>query len=187
MSRIDLRSVMFAARPTAGPHPEIPRSRHADAGAVFAVDLLGRCFGGLLVQVDAHDVRAFLDEPMGGLLADAAAGADDDDDLAGEFLFRRHALQLRLFEEPVFDVERLLLRQGDVFVDRFGAAHHFHGAVVELGGNARLGLVLAPGDHAEAGNEDDRRIRVAHRGRVRMFAAFVIVRVVLAVSCRGHR
>ncbi len=116
---------------------------------------------------------------MGRLLADAAAGADDDDDLAGEFLFRRHALQLRLLEEPVLDVERLLLRQGDVFVDRLGAAHHFHGAVVELRGHARFGLVLAPGDHAETRDENDRRIRVAHRGRVRVFAAFVVIGVVL--------
>ncbi len=117
-------------------------------------------------------MRAFLDEPVRGFLADAAAGADDDDDLAREFLFRRHALQLRFLEQPVFDVERLLLRQRDVFVDRLGAAHDFDGAVVELGGDARFGFVLAPGDHAEAGNQHDRRIRVAHRGRVGVFAAF---------------
>ena len=87
---------------------------------------------------------------MRGFLADAAAGTDDDDDLPGEFLFRGHALQLRFFEQPVFDVESFLLRQGDVFVDRFRAAHHFDRAVVELRGDARFGLVLAPGDHAEA-------------------------------------
>ena len=57
-------------------------------------------------------------------------------------------LQLGLFEQPVLDVERFLLRQRDVLVDRLGAAHHLDGAVVELGGDARLALVLAPGDHA---------------------------------------
>ena len=134
-----------------------------------------------VVQVHADDVRAFLDEAMGDFLADAAAGADDDDDLAGQFLLGRHALQLRLFEQPILDVERLLLRERDVLVDRFGAAHDFDGAVVELGGDARFALVLAPGDHAEAGDEDDGRVRVAHRGRVRRFAAVVIIGVVLAV------
>ena len=136
----------------------------------LSVNFLRRGFGGLRVQIDADDVRAFLDEAMRGFLADAAAGADDDDDLPREFLFRRHALQLRLLEQPVFDVEGLLLRQRDVFVDRLGAAHHFDGAVVKLRGDARLGFVLAPRDHAEAGDEHDRRIRVAHRGRVRVFA-----------------
>ena len=39
---------------------------------------------------------------------DAAARADDDDDLPVELLLGRHALELRLFEQPVLDVERLL-------------------------------------------------------------------------------
>ena len=93
----------------------------------------------------------------------------------------RHALELRLLEQPVFDVEGFLLRQGDVFVDRLGAAHDFDGAVVELGGDARLALVLAPGDHAEAGNEDDGRVRVAHGRRIGVLAAVVIGAVILAV------
>ena len=47
--------------------------------------------------------------------------------------------------------------QRDVFIDRLRAAHHFDGAVVKLRGDARFGLVLAPRDHAEAGNEHDGR------------------------------
>ena len=125
----------------------------------------------VLVDVHADDVRAFLDQTMRGFLADAAAGTDDDDDLPREFLLRGHALQLRLFEQPVLDVESFLLRQRDVFIDRFRAAHHFDGAVVELGRHARFRLVLAPRDHAEARDQDDRRVRVAHRRRVRVFAA----------------
>ncbi len=145
----------------------MPLPGDADADAVFVRDLLRGRLRRRLVEIDRDDVRAFLHEPVRGFLADAAARADDDVDLPGQFLFRRHALELGFFEQPVFDVERLLLRERDVFVDRLRAAHDFHRAVVELGGHARLRLVLAPRDHAEAGDEDDRRVRVAHRGRVR--------------------
>src|SRR5690606_41939873 len=63
-----------------------------------------------------------------------------DDDLASEFFLGGHALEFRLFEQPVFDVEGFLLREGDVGVDGLGAAHDLDGAVVELGGDAALGL-----------------------------------------------
>ncbi|MGC3992448.1 MAG: hypothetical protein QM796_22660 [Chthoniobacteraceae bacterium] len=79
------------------------------------------------------------------------------------------------------DVEGFLLREGDVFVNRLGAAHDFDGAVVELGGDAGLGLVLAPGDQTEAGDEDDGRVRIAHGGRVGVLAGLIIGGVVLAV------
>ena len=116
----------------------------ADAEAVLVGDFLRRGFGGVRVQVDADDVRAFLHEAVRGFLADAAAGADDDDDLPRQFLLGGHALQLRLLEQPVLDVEGFLLRQRDVFVDRLRAAHHFDGAVVELGGDARLAILSLP-------------------------------------------
>ena len=98
---------------------------------------------------------------MGGFLADAGAGADHDDDLTGQLLLGWHALELRFLKQPVLDVERFLLWQGDVFVDRFRAAHHFHRTVVELRCHAGLGFVLAPGDHAEAGDENHGRVRIA--------------------------
>ena len=141
--------------------------------------------GGLDVLVDADDMGAFLDEAMGGLLADAGAGADDDDNLTGEFLLRRHALQFRFFEQPVLDVEGFLLRQGDVLVDSFGATHDFDGAVVELSRDAGFGLILAPSNHAEAGDEHDGRVRIAHRRRVRALAGIIISGVVLAVLLEG--
>ncbi len=127
-------------------------------------------------------MRAFFDEAVRGFLADAGAGANDDDDLARQLFLGGHTLQLRLFEQPVFDVERLLLRKRNVSVDRLGAAHDFNRAVVELSGHAALGLVLAPRDQADAGDEHHGGIRVAHRGRVGVFALLVIGGVVLAVS-----
>ena len=118
---------------------------------------------------------------MGDFFADAAARADNHGNLARQFLLRGHAAEFGFFEQPILDVEGLLLRQRDVLVDGLGAAHDFDGAIVELGGDARLALVLAEGDHAEAGDENDRRIRIAHGGRVGVFALRVIGGVILAV------
>ena len=122
---------------------------------------------------------------MGSFLTDARARTDDDDDLAGELFLRGHTLQFRFFEEPVFDIESFLLGEGDILVNSFGPPHDFHGAVVELGRDPRLRLILTPGNHAQAWDEDHGRIRVAHGGRVRTLAGIVIGRVVLAVLLQG--
>ena len=135
----------------------------------------------LQAEVGADHVRALLRQAMRHRFADAVARADHQRHVARHLLFRRHALQLGLFEQPVFDVERFLLRQRDVFVDRFGAAHHFDRAVVELGRDARFALVFAPGDHADSRNQNHRRIRIAHGGRVGALARLVVRRVILAV------
>ena len=101
--------------------------------------------------------------------------------LAREFLFRRHPLQFRLLQQPVFDVEGFLLRQRNVLVNRLRAAHDLDGAVVKFRRYARFAFVLAPGNHAQAGNQNDGRIRIAHGRRVGMLAALVIIRVILPV------
>ncbi len=118
---------------------------------------------------------------MRGFLADARTRANHDDDLPREFFFRRHALQLRFFEQPVFDVEGFLLRQRDILVNRLRAAHDFDGAVVKFRRDPRLGFVLAPRDHAEAGDQHHGRVRIAHRGRIGVLALVVIRRVILAI------
>src|SRR5262245_8755192 len=158
-----------------------PGAGHAYALAVFGDDLVRRGFRRRLIQIDADDVRPFFDEPERRGLADAAPRADDGDDLAVEFLFGRQAAELGFFQLPVFDVERLLFVHRLVTVDGLCAAHDLDRAVVKLGRHARLALVLAPGDHADAGDQNHRRIRVAHRRRVGPLAAVVIGRVVLAI------
>jgi len=50
-------------------------------------------------------------------LADSRACTDHDHNFAEPVPFRRHALQLCLFKQPIFDIEGLLLRQRNVFVD----------------------------------------------------------------------
>ena len=126
-------------------------------------------------------MSSLLDETISGLAADATSCTDDRDDLACHLLLGGHALELGLFKEPILDIKSLLLRQRDILVHGFGTAHDLHGAVVELGGHAALALVLAPGNHAQSGNEDDGGVRIAHGGRVVAFAGVVIGGVVLAV------
>src|SRR5262249_1289901 len=157
-----------------------PGAGHAYALAVFGDDFVRRGFRRRLVEIGADDVRPFLDEPERRRLADAAR-ADDGDDLAVEFLFGREAAELGLLQRPVLDVEGLLLVHRLVAVDGLRAAHHLDRAVVKLGRHARLALVLAPGDHADAGDQNHRRIRVAHRGRIGPLAAVVVGRVILAI------
>jgi hypothetical protein len=62
-------------------------------------------------------VRPPFGEQERDLPADAAAAADDERDLPAELALGRHALQLRLFERPVFDAERFASRQRDVVVE----------------------------------------------------------------------
>ena len=69
------------------------------------------------VQIGDDDVRAALRQLQGHFPADAAAAADDERDLAAEFPLGRHALQLGLFERPVFDSERFEPRQRHVVVE----------------------------------------------------------------------
>ena len=87
---------------------------------------------------------------MRGRFADSGARADHHDNLSIEFLFRRQTLQLGFLQIPVFNIEGFLLIHRFVAVDSFGATHDFDRAVVELGCDTRLALVLAPGEHAEA-------------------------------------
>src|SRR5271165_4705574 len=121
---------------------------------------------------------SILYDPKCHFPADPGSGSYDGDYLPSEFLFRWHPLQLCFFEQPILDVERFLLRQSNIVVDRFGAAHHFDRAIIELGSNPRFGLVLAPCDHAQTRNQDDRRIRIPHRGRIRPLTAIIISRIV---------
>ena len=75
--------------------------------------------------------------------------------------------------------------QGDVAVERLRATHDFNGASVKLGGDTRFAFVFAPRDHADTRNENDGRIRVAHRGRVRPFAPVIVIRVILAILLKA--
>ena len=53
-----------------------------------------------------------------------------------------------------------------VVAERSCALHDADGVGVELAGDAGLGLVLAEGEHADAGDEDDGGAGVALLGRV---------------------
>ena len=73
-----------------------------------------------------------------------------------------------------------------VAVDGFGTAHHCDSAVVELGGDARLAFVFAPGDHTQAGNKNHGRIRVAQGGRIVVTTIFVISAIIGAIRFQAR-
>ena len=158
-----------------------PAPGNTDTHAVLGIDSVHGLGRTLFVEIKAGDMGSLLDQSICGLTPDAAACADDGDNLAGHLLLGGHALEFGLFEKPVLDVERLLLWQGDILIHGFRTAHHLDGAVVELRGDAALALVLAPCNHAQSGNEDDGWVRIAHGGGVLPLAGVVVGGVVLAV------
>ena len=151
--------------------------RHINVNA--AHDILAELFaevsdGGvqaLGVDVGEHDACPLAHEPSRDRLPDAARAAGHQRDAAGERFRLRHALKLGLFQQPIFDIERFLLRKPHVLADARRATHHVDRIDVKFRGDASGRFVLGEGQHADAGNEIDDRVRVAHRWRVRMFAA----------------
>src|SRR5688500_2780149 len=108
------RLVMSHARPTAGPQFETPVPATPMPIPYLSVSSLASCssrIGTVSVQFDGNGVRAFLDATMGNFPADTGARANHHDNLAGKFFLRGHPLEFRFFEQPIFDVEGLLLRQ----------------------------------------------------------------------------
>ena len=103
-------------------------------------------------------------------------------DPAFERLGLRQPLQLGLFEQPVLDVEGLLLGDRHVLVDALGPAHDVDRVDEVFGGDARRLLVLLEGEQADARDEQQHRHRVAHRRRVRPLAALVVGGVVGRVA-----
>ena len=135
------------------------------------------------VEVGDDDAGAFGGEPGGDGLADAAGRAGDERDAAGVAARAWHPLELGLLEGPVLDAELLRLVDGRVGRHGLGAAHDVDRVDVELAGDPGGLLVLAEGEHPDAGHEHDGRVGTAHRGGVGGGVARVVGRVVLAV-CR---
>ena len=91
-----------------------------DFGGVCHIGGLGHHLGPVRLQrshgsvkpwprkIDKAEFQAKVCQRMGGGKADTRGGAGDDGDPPGERFRLRHPLELRLFEQPVFDVEGFL-------------------------------------------------------------------------------
>ena len=134
------------------------------------------------VDVGEDDACAFAHHPLGDRPADAARPAGNQRYAACERLGLRHALKLRLLQQPILDIERLLLVEPDVRADARRPAHDVDGVAVEFRRDPGGRLVLGEGQHADAGNEIDDGVGIAHRRRVRPLAAVVIGGIVGAVG-----
>ncbi len=75
----------------------------------------------------------------------------------------------------------------DIGADAGGAAHDVDRVDVELAGDARGRLVLGEGDHADARDQIDHRVGIAHRRRIAVFAAIVVGGVVARDRRRARR
>ena len=144
----------------------------------------------LLIKIGDNDMCSSSAQQQGNFAADSAGAADDEGDLAAEFCFGRHALELRFFERPVFDAECFRARKRDIvvelrellrllrvtrlrqrmrdrtFFERIRACHHVDGVDEELGCDACFFLVLAESKKAESRHDDDGWIGVAKLGGI---------------------
>ena len=89
--------------------------------------------------------------------------------------------ELGLLQRPVLDAELLRLVDRRVRRHALGAAHHVDRVDVELAGHPSGLLVGTEGEHADAGDQDDRRVGPADRRAVREGVPVVVGLVVLAV------
>ena len=153
---------LVEARDNAGLVGHVQRDAdRAVAAESFARSPAMRSSSASLVDVGQHHAGAFAHQSRRRRSADAAGTAGDIGDAAGQRFRLRHALQLGLFEQPIFDVEGFLLRQADIGADAGGAAHDVDGVDVEFDGDARRRLVLGEGEHADCRAPD----RSPHWGR----------------------
>ena len=134
------------------------------------------------VEIGQRDAGALGQQPLRRGPPDAARPAGDQRDPPGEALRLRQALQLCLLEQPVLDVERLLLGEPDVGVDAGRAAHDVDGVQVELARDPGGRLVAREAQHADARHQVDHRVGVAHRRAVRVPAALVVGGVALPIG-----
>ena len=158
--------ILHAGLREAGRNRVLVGDIHPDRADVIPTEALGKIGAGaferLGVDVGQHHAGAFAQQFRRDGAADAAGAAGHEADPAREALRLRHALQLGLFEQPIFDVEGFLFGQAHIGVDRGGAAHHVDGIDVEFGGDAGRRLVAREADHADARDQVDHRIGVAH-------------------------
>ena len=135
-----------------------------------------------IVQVVQDHTSALLRKTAGNGLTDATAAAGDQCHAATQRLGLGHPLQLGLFQEPVFNIERFLTGQGCVGRDGLRALHHIDGVDVELCRHTGRLLILRKGEHPHTRVQDDDRIRIAQGRTVRMLAGFVIFSVARAIG-----
>ena len=152
-----------------------------DIAAEARGETLARLDQGLVVDVGEDDARALRQEPARDGPADSAGAAGHQRHPPGQRLGPGQALQLRLLEQPVLDVERLLLGEADIAVDPGGTAHDVDRVDVELGRDPGRGLVAGEGQHADARHEVDHRVGIAHGRAVGVPATFIVAGIVLAV------
>ncbi|MNK91836.1 hypothetical protein D3C87_1119510 [compost metagenome] len=114
------------------------------------------------VNIGEHHAGALARQAFGGCTADAAGATGDKSHATGKALRLRHALQLCLFQQPIFDIKGFLLGKALIVGHGGSTAHDVDGVDVEFAGDTGRRLVLGEGQHADTGDQENHRVRVAH-------------------------
>ena len=88
------------------------------------------------VDVGEHDACPFAHQPSRDRLPDAACAPCHQRDAPSERFRLRHALELGLFQQPIFDIERFLLGKPDIAADAGRSPHHIDRVDVEFRSDA---------------------------------------------------
>ncbi len=148
-----------------------------DVAPEGCVELSVACFQRVDVAIENHDAGALRKQALGRGQADSARAARDQRNPSRERLWLRQALQFGLLQRPIFNRERLALRQPHIGPDCRGTAYYIDCVAVELARQSRCGSVHSKGEAPDTRQQHHHRIGVAH-GRI---VASRAPRVVLCV------
>src|SRR4029079_15514590 len=123
-----------------------------------ALDVRRGLLGSFAIDVEDRYGGALRGESACRSGADCA-GAGDERDLSSERL-DHGALELSLFEAPIFKREQVALGQGLVAPDRLGVRDHFDGVLGEVSGNRCVLGGAAEPESADARHHDAPRTRI---------------------------
>ena len=113
------------------------------------------------IEIDDHDMRAFVGKQLCRRSTDGAGAAGDQHDLAGQRL-RLVGGELRLLQRPVFQLEEIGLGKRPERADGFGAAHRLDPHLADIGSDLRVLQRAAMAEHAKARHQRQARHRVEH-------------------------
>ena len=121
-------------------------------------------------DVEPDHGRALAPECLGCRPTDTRSRAGDQDDFACERRGRALALQLRLLELPVLDVEEVRLGQRDPAIQHLRPLDRVEGVQRDVACDQRVARRAARRENAELAVEYNPWRRVQHRERVREIA-----------------
>ena len=136
------------------------------------------------INITGNDTGTFLQQTTTSRLTNATGTTGDNRHTACKAFGFGHALQFGFFKPPVFDIKRFLLIKPHIGADCIGTAHHIDRIDVKFTGDPCGGLILGKGQHANARDQVNHRVRVTHRRAIIVLAAVIIGFVIFAIGTK---